>query len=97
MGIRGFKWIKRANKANAFENNKTEEHEIYYSRYIASWYLAGGHLDNLTDTINFKEWLRSTGIEDEKVIWAISNMAVCGKVELVQSAREFINEMQEEL
>ena len=98
MGIIGKKWIKRANKVDASENAKTEEHKIDYAIYIASWYLAGGHFDNLNDTLDFKDWLRTTYITDEKEISKISTMAVCGDVDIVRSARAYIeNEMQEEL
>lgn len=96
MGIKSMKWMRRANKVAAFENAKTEEHEIHYSRYIASWLIAGGHFNNLTDTLNFKEWLRSMGLSEDEV-QAIADMAVCGKLELENSARAFIKEMQEEL
>lgn len=96
MGIKGFKWIRRANKVDAFENAKTEKHEINYSRYIASWYKAGGQFRHLTDTLDFKDWLRSMDLSEDEV-QAIANMAVCGKLELEDSAKAFIEKMQEEL
>lgn len=96
MGIKGMKWMRRANKVDAFENAKTEKHEINYSRYIASWLKAGGRFDYLSDTLNFKDWLRSMDLSEDEV-QAIADMAVCGKLELEDSAKTFIKEMQEEL
>lgn len=94
--FKGIKIGKRTNKVKDFENAKTEEHEIYYSRYIASWYVAGGRFDSLNDILNFKDWMRSINLTEDEVE-AIAKIAACGKVELEQSARAFINEMNEEL
>ena len=95
MKIKDIKW-RRSNKVTALENARTEKHEIHYSRYIASWYKAGGQFRHLTDTLNFKDWLRSMGLSEDEV-QTIANMAVCGKLELEESAKVFIEEMQEEL
>lgn len=96
MGIKGFKWRKRTKKVHDFENAKTEEHDVYYSRYIASWYRAGGRFDNLIDILDFKDWLRSINLT-EKEVEALATIAACGKAELEQSARAYLNEIEEEL
>lgn len=94
--FKGFNFIKRTNKVHDFENARTEAHEVYYSRYIASWYIAGGRFDHLRDILNFKDWLRTIGLTEDEVA-AVATIASCGKLELEQSARAYLNELNEEL
>jgi hypothetical protein len=46
--------------------------------------------------MKFKDWLRSLNLT-EKEVEALATIAACGKVELEQSARAFLNEIEEEL
>ena len=97
MGIKGFKWRKRTKEVHDLENVKIEKHEIYYSKYIASWYIAGGRFDNLYDILDFKDWLRSLNLT-EKEVMTISTIAACGEADLTHSARAYLNdEIEEEL
>lgn len=58
---------------------------IHYSRYIASWRNSGGKWFSE----EFEEWLRSEGLNDEE-IHEVVEMAICGKMELEISAKQFI-------
>ena len=87
MGIKSLKWAFRPKE---FTNSKTEEHGIHYSRYIASWYNAGGESPTtLNGNTSFCKWLESIGLTEDE-IYDISKMAMCGKMELENSAKEFI-------
>ena len=66
------------------ENKKTET-GVHYSRYIASWRNAG---ENYFGEM-FEDWLKSEGC-NEKEIREISEMAICGRLELETSAKIFI-------
>jgi len=69
------------------ENKKTHN-GIPYSRYIASWHVAGGRIyDRL-----FEEWLRTTQQLTDDEIHDIKEMATCGKLELEESARLFLKD-----
>lgn len=87
------KAIKKINlktrKVTEFENAKTEEHEIHYSRYIASWYNVGGRFDTFQDRFNFYNWLESIGVNEDEA-YDMWKMATCGKLELEESAKSFI-------
>ena len=69
-----------------FENRKMGRFDARVSRYIASWHNMGGKF--YADEF-FKDWLRSEGLterEVDHVYW----MATCGKMELENSAKPFI-------
>ena len=67
---------------NQFENRKING--IYATRYIASWMnVTHGKFDG------FNDWLKSLGLSDED-IWDIVHLARNGKMELENSALEFI-------
>lgn len=84
------KWEIRRNKnVNDFDNAKTEKHDVHYSRYIASWINAGGDLSTLDGWYSFAFWLNDLGLTDDE-IYHIRVMATNGKLELENSAREFI-------
>ena len=71
-----------------FENKNING--IYASRFIASWLRVGGKLNNGSDMNLFKSWLRELGLGKED-IEAIRFLAVNGKLELQNSAKEFID------
>ena len=84
-----------------FENKVYEG--IHYSRFIASWYNAGG--GNINDWRNhgretFKNFLRTLTINGkpipEEVIYEIAIFATNGKLELETSAKAFIKAMKAE-
>ena len=72
-----------------FENKKTKEQEIHYSRYIISWINGGGY-EKYDFSEEFEDWLkRNNCTEDE--IRDIREMAMCGKMELEYDARAYVN------
>ena len=86
-----------------FENKIFEG--IHYSRFIASWFRAGGNFKDFKITKGniikrqlclFRDWLRSLTINGknipEDVIVEIVDMATSGKLELEESAKKFIKE-----
>ena len=71
-----------------FENQDSSG--IFTSRFIASWLRVGGKLNNGSDMNLFKSWLRELGLGKED-IEAIRFLAANGKLELQNSAKEFID------
>ena len=69
-----------------FENK--EVNGILYSRYIASWRNCGGQITYGHKSAWYR-WLESMDIPEE-IIWDITNMALCGKMELEDSAKKFL-------
>ena len=70
-----------------FENKKTQNQGIHYSRYIASWNnVGGGHYYG----DQFVAWLRANMVTDNEIA-EIQEMATCGKMEFQVSAIEFVN------
>lgn len=83
-----------------FENKVFEG--IYYSRFIASWYIAGGHrirsyADSEKTPNEFVRWLKQLRINDKSmpddVIRDILEMATNGKLELESDAKAFFKEI----
>lgn len=74
-----------------FENKIYEG--IHYSRFVASWVLAGGELRRRNAYI-LKDWLRTLKINDkpipEDIIMEIYLYATNGKLELQTSAKNFL-------
>ena len=58
---------------------------IHYSRFIASWRNVGGKYFSE----EFEEWLKSEGLSEEEVREVVE-MAICGKLELETSAKNFV-------
>lgn len=74
---------------------------IYISRYIASWLRAGVGIDfNSLRCINkhglFIAWLKSLTIDGDHLtddeVWRIYHFAMNGKLELQESAKEFLSQ-----
>lgn len=67
--------------------NKLTHNGIHYSRYIVSWKRAGGKIyrGGL-----FEQWLRENEKLTEEEISDILNLAENGKLELQETAREFM-------
>lgn len=86
MGIKSLKWAFRPKE---FTNSRTEKDGLNYSRYIASWYNAGGKISTVEEFNSFCKWLETLGLTRDEID-DITNMAMCGKMELEASAREFI-------
>lgn len=86
MGIKSLKWAFRPKE---FINSRTEKHGIHYSRYIASWYNAGGKISTAEEFDSFCKWLETLGLTKDEID-DIGKMAICGKMELEHSAKEFI-------
>lgn len=74
-----------------FENKSYEG--IYYTRFIMSWVRSGGSL-TVRSSWRFEEWLRTLTINDKKipenVIGEIMFLATNGKMELEDSAYEYL-------
>ena len=66
--------------------------DIHASRYIASWLNAGGALYYVEDVDQFCTWLKSMGLSDYEVLH-IREIATCGKLELENSAKKFVEEL----
>ena len=66
-----------------FENGKAQG--VYYSSYIASWHNVGGVIFREGA---FQNWLRELGLTEMEIA-EITDLALCGKRELEQSARGF--------
>lgn len=81
-------------KVRDFDNAKTEKHNVHYSRYIASWINAGGDLSTLDGWYSFAFWLDTLGLTADE-IYHIRVMATNGKLELENSAKEFIKRANE--
>ena len=73
------------------ENRKVNG--IHLTRYIESWRNIGGEC-NIGET--FDEWLRSEGLTDED-LRDIHDICGCGKFELEQSARPFVEKQKKEI
>lgn len=82
-----------------FENKAFEQ--IYYSRFIASWYVSGGerihsHADSAKRPNYFVRWLRQIRVNDrelpEDVIHDIVELATNGKAELEWNCTKFRKE-----
>ena len=73
--------------ATDFENCKTQNQGIHYSRYIASWLNVG---EKYFDE-EFAEWLKANGCTDNEIS-DITVMATCGKMELQMNAEQFLKE-----
>ena len=75
--------------------NKTEC-GIHVTRFIASWYRAGGTLRYGKDYDDFEEWLRTLIIDSKKLseedVNHIVELARNGKMELEHSARQFLKQ-----
>lgn len=69
---------------------------IHMSRYIASWMNAGGEFIGTWEDSSFSRWLRTVGVDDEQDVHDIFEMATCGKFELEQSARRYMEANKEE-
>ena len=69
-----------------FENRKMGRFDARVSRYIASWRNMGG---KFCDDEFFKGWLKSEGLTEQEAnhVW---RMAICGKMELENSAKPFV-------
>ena len=65
-----------------------EVNGILMSRYIASWLNVGGTITYGHKTAWYR-WLESMDIPEE-TIWDMTNLAICGKLELENSAKEFL-------
>lgn len=72
-----------------FENFMTSK-GIHASRYIASWYRVGGVIHPLEGPGTFHDWLVSEGLTEDEIA-RIIEMAMCGKLELQFSAKQFLN------
>ena len=72
--------------------NKLSHNGIHYSRYIASWIIAGG--SKLAAYINqdFESWLRDSQKLTESEIQDIREIYTNGKMELESSAKLWIEE-----
>lgn len=73
--------------AKDFENAKTHN-GIYYSRYIASWRRQGGMIYPYG---LFEKWLKEVEKLTDEEISDIMLLATNGKMELEQSAKEFMH------
>jgi len=62
---------------------------IHATRYIASWWRAGGQFCYQDDYWRFEDWLRSIGLQNDDVRF-ISNLAQNGKMELQMNAKHFL-------
>ena len=68
---------------------------VHASRYIASWANKGGTFQWPDDRWLFIKWLLSIGVEKDDATF-IANLAQDGKLELEESAKEFLaNEWSE--
>ena len=77
-----------------WENKITEgDFNEYYSRIIASFYIAGG---NPGKRPIFKKWLESLGVLSDKDIYDICNLAENGKLELQEHAKLFLENLKGE-
>lgn len=86
MGIKSLKWAFRPKE---FTNSRTEKDGLNYSRYIASWCNAGGSLRTFDEYNSFIKWLETLDLTEEEIV-NIAKIATCGKIELEDSAAEFI-------
>ena len=75
--------------------NKLTHNGIHYSRYVASWIIAG--VSKLTAYRNqdFESWLRESQKLTEEEIQDIHEIYSNGKMELESSARLWIKEHKE--
>lgn len=69
------------------ENKKVQATGIPYSRYIASWNIATKYKAGYSTY--FTAWLEQCGCTHEEAL-EIREMAGCGKFELEQDARRFV-------
>lgn len=76
-----------------FENKKTEQQEVHYTRYIISWMRAGGHICDCYDE-QFDKWLEANGVNETERC-EIEEMFATGKMELETSARTYIKAQNE--
>ena len=68
-----------------WKNNMDGKYGIPYSRYVASWYNAGGRRNYL----HIKAWLKDLGLEEDDCA-NVADMATNGKLELEEHARNFL-------
>lgn len=73
------------------ENKKAGRHEAHYSRYIMSWLHVGGKI--YPSDVNFRHWLLSEGLTEDEIS-DITTMAMCGKLELEETAKEYVHRKQ---
>lgn len=71
-----------------FENRQINGY-TYATRFIASWVREGGELRTGQDYDDFKEWLRSLGLNEDDVNH-IYFLASNGKMELEYRAKKFL-------
>lgn len=69
---------------------------IHTSRYIASWINVGGEFIGTWEDSLFSRWLRTVGVTNEEDIHDMWKLATCGKFELEQSARRYMEANKEE-
>lgn len=65
---------------------------IYETRFIASWLKVGGQLKYGKDIDDFREWLESLGLTEDKIDHIVE-LATNGKLELESSAKRFLNKL----
>lgn len=75
-----------------FENKKTGE-GIHYSRYYASYCNVARTRNVTVWRDDFIRWLRTQNLTEQEIS-DIEEMAYCGKLELENSVRQFINNMK---
>ena len=65
------------------------EFRAHISRWIGSWLLSGGRLDNMVGVVKFKQWLKIMELTDEE-IQRVDNYLFGDKEILKDSAEVFI-------
>lgn len=70
------------------ENKYVEAYDCHYSRFIASWFNAGGK-----QSCQFERWLlREFPLLTEHDRKSMANMMTCGKLEMEISAKNFLTD-----
>jgi len=68
---------------------------VHASRYIASWFRAGGNFGRWTKgRFDFRNWLESLGLAADDVNY-IYNLADNGRLELQEHATQFMRALDE--
>lgn len=68
---------------------------IHATRYIVSWMKVGGHFGRRDrGRFDFRDWLESLGLTEDEVRY-IYNLAENGKLELQNSAKAFMDELDD--
>lgn len=75
-----------------FENKIINDY-AHATRFIVSWYKAGGELRTKKDLDNFYEWLLYIGVNNDDADH-IKFLAMNGKLELQHSAKDFLNKLK---